>query len=437
MKKIVKRFQSLINKYLPRSEFTKGVFAISSGTMAGQVIVLIVTPIITRLYSPSDYGVLAVYASVIGVIAVISSLRYELAIPLPKDDQTAANVLVLALIICLSISIVSGVALWCLGGYLVTFTKTPALKAYLWLIPLGTFGAGSYTIFSLWAVRANNYRKLGQTKLTQGIMLVVTQIALGILNIKPLGLLLGLLAGHTAGIGTLAVSTLKINKQIFKKVSFDRVLMVAKRYRRFPLFSSYTSFIDAISCQAPAFLLAALYGPSVAGLYAFSQRVISAPLVLVGKSVDQVYFGEASRLINNDPSGKSLLRIYFRTANKMFLLGILFVIPLFLFSPVLFELLFGKIWREAGHYVQIMAPMFLVQFVIAPLSQTLNVIERQDIQLFWVIIWLFGVTISFVITYYFNLAAAYAIALLSLMMIISYLLHFFLCVYMLKNLDSK
>ena len=121
----------------------------------------------------------------------------------------------------------------------------------------------------------------------------------------------------------------------------------------------------------------------------------------------------------------------------MFLLGILFVIPLFLFSPVLFELLFGKIWREAGHYVQIMAPMFLVQFVIAPLSQTLNVIERQDIQLFWVIIWLFGVTISFVITYYFNLAAAYAIALLSLMMIISYLLHFFLCVYMLKNLDSK
>ena len=437
MKKIVKRFQSLINKYLPRSEFTKGVFAISSGTMAGRVIVLIVTPIITRLYSPSDYGVLAVYASVIGVIAAISSLRYEFAIPLPKDDQTAANVLVLALIICLSISIVSGVALWCLGGYLVTFTKTPALKAYLWLIPLGTFGAGSYTIFSLWAVRANNYRKLGQTKLTQGIMLVVTQIALGILNIKPLGLLLGLLAGHTAGIGTLAVSTLKINKQIFKKVSFDRVLMVAKRYRRFPLFSSYTSFIDAISCQAPAFLLAALYGPSVAGLYAFSQRVISAPLVLVGKSVDQVYFGEASRLINNDPSGKSLLRIYFRTANKMFLLGILFVIPLFLFSPVLFELLFGKIWREAGHYVQIMAPMFLVQFVIAPLSQTLNVIERQDIQLFWVIIWLFGVTISFVITYYFNLAAAYAIALLSLMMIISYLLHFFLCVYMLKNLDSK
>lgn len=433
----MKRFQSLINKYLPSSEFTKGVFAISSGTMAGQVIVLILTPVITRLYSPNDYGVLAVYASVIGVIAVISSLRYELAIPLPKDDQTAANVLVLALIICLSISIVSGVALWCLGSYLVTFTKTPALKAYLWLIPLGTFGAGSYTIFSLWAVRANNYSKLGQTKLTQGIMLVVTQIALGIFNIKPLGLLLGLLAGHTAGIGTLAVSTLKKNKQSFKNVSFDRVLIVAKRYRRFPLFSSYTSFIDAISCQAPAFLLAALYGPSVAGLYAFSQRVISAPLVLVGKSVDQVYFGEASRLINNDPSGKSLLRIYLRTANKMFLLGILFVIPLFLFSPVLFELFFGKIWREAGHYVQIMAPMFLFQFVIAPLSQTLNVIERQDIQLFWVIIWLFGVAISFVITYYLNLSAAYAIALLSLMMTISYLLHFFLCVYMLKNLDSK
>lgn len=433
----MKRFQPLINKYLSRSEFTKGVFAISSGTLAGQIIVLILTPVITRLYSPDDYGVLAVYASVLGVIAVVSSLRYELAIPLPKDDQTAANVLVLALIICFSISFVSGVALWCFGDNLIKFTKTSAMKAYLWLIPLGTFGAGAYTIFSLWAIRDNNYRKLGQTKLAQGIMLVVTQITLGILNIKPLGLLLGLFAGHTAGIGTLAISTFKKNKQNFKNVSFDRVIKVAKRYRRFPLFSSYTSFIDAISSQAPAFLLAALYGPGVAGLYALSQRVVSAPLVFIGKSVDQVYFGEASRLIKNDASGESLLKIYLNTAKKMFLLGILFVIPLFLFSPVLFEFLFGKIWREAGHYVQIMTPMFLFQFVIGSLSQTLNVVERQDIQLFWVIVYLVGVSFSFAVTYYLHLSAVFAIALLSLMMTISYLLHFVLCVYVLRNLDLK
>ncbi len=223
-------------------------------------------------------------------------------------------------------------------------------------------------------------------------------------------------------------------KQNFKNASFSGILHAAKRYRRFPLFSSFTSLIDSIGSQAPAFFLAILYGPSIAGWYALSQRAVCVPLVLIGKSVDQVYFGEASRLITIDPMGKKLLKIYLNTAKRMLLLGLLFAIPLFLFSPILFELFFGEDWREAGRYAQVTVPMILAQFVIAPISQTLNVIERQDIQFFWVVIWMLSVSASFAITYYLNLTAIYAIALLSMMMAFSYLLHFCLCIFMLKNL---
>jgi len=426
-----------IKNYLSQSMFAKGVLAIASGTLVGQFIVFLSTPAIARLYSPNDYGVLAVYSSILNVIVAISCLRYELAIPLPEDDQTAAHVLVLALIICFIVSILSGLALWGLGDFIVTVTKTPAMKAYLWLLPLGAFGAASYTVFSLWAVREHNYVKLGQTKLAQGIMLVTTQIFLGIINIKPLGLLLGLLAGHTAGMATLAVSALQKIKQVLKNVSIYHILKVARRYRRFPLFSSYTSLIDTIGSQAPAFLLAVLYGPSITGLYALSQTAVFAPVILLGRSVDQVYFSEASRLLRKDPREESLLKLYLNTAKKMFLLGILFVIPLLLFSPVLFELLFGEQWRESGCYVQVMTPMMLSNFVANPISQTLNVIERQDIQLLWAIIWLMSISISFAVTYYFNLSALYAVALLSLMMTTCYLIHIFLCVFMLKKLGLK
>jgi O-antigen/teichoic acid export membrane protein len=201
------------------------------------------------------------------------------------------------------------------------------------------------------------------------------------------------------------------------------------------LISSYTSLLDTIGAQAPAFLLAVLYGPNIAGWYALSQRAVCVPLVLIGRSVDQVYVGEASRLIVTGSFGKPLLRLYLNTAKKLLLTGLVFVIPFGLFSPSLFKVVFGPDWLEAGRYTQIMVPTVLTQFVVAPISQILNIVERQDAQFFWVIIWLMSISGSFAIVHFWNLSAVIAVTLFSTAMTFSYLLHFCISVYILKHLD--
>lgn len=422
-----------VNRSTSESRFIKDVIKITSGTALGQAVVVLFSPVLTRLYSPGDFGVFAVYASLLGVITVIGSMRYELAIPLPSDDQTAANVLVLALLFTMGVSCLSGLAVWALGDRIVSWTKTPTLRPYLWLLPVGILGASSYMAFNYWAIRKNDYAKIGHTKFVQGIMLTLTQISLGIVHIKPFGLLLGLVVGHTTGIGTLASSAWRNSKHSFNNVSISGILKAAARYRRFPLVSSYSSLLDSLGAQAPAFLLAVFYGPVVAGWFALSQRVVGVPLTLLGRSVDQVYLGQASRLMGTNQKG--LRGLYLDTAKKLLLTGLVFIIPFGLLAPWLFKIIFGSGWLESGRYTQIMAPMILTQVVIAPLSQTLNFLERQDIQLLWVVIWVVSVIGSLGIAYYFNLSAAFAVIMCSTAMAFSYVLHFCFCLYVLKKRD--
>lgn len=425
-----------IRIYFPKNKFTKGVLLITFGTIVGQLIVLLSSPLITRLYTPSDFGGLAVYASFLGVSSTIGSLRYDQAIPLPKSDLVAANTLGLALIISLSVSVLLGLLLWLGGGdSLVRLTKTPFLRPYLWLLPIGTLGACIYTIFNYWAIRNNEYKKIGYTKCTQGSMLAFTQISLGFLKIQSLGLLLGVLVGHLAGFSVLASSAWRNGKQYVNKISVSGMLQTAKQYRRFPLIASHSSLLDSIAIQAPAFLLAAIYGPIIAGFYALSERVISAPISLVGRSVNQAFTGESSHLILTGSCGKPLLHFYLKTAKQLLIVGLVFAIPLCFLSPFLFATVFGADWLEAGKYAQIMTPMFLAQFIVNPISPMLNIVERQDAHFFWVCILFISTFCAFGVVYYLNLSSFIAITLFSITITVCYFLHFVISICVLKNLD--
>lgn len=427
----IKNLTSLASSLLPKGRFAKGVIKISLGTLLGQIVIMLFSPVLTRLYTPDDFGVLAVYTSILGMIITIGSLRYELAIPLPKNDHEAANVLVLSLLFIFGISCLSEIAVLTIGKNVVSWTNTPALLPYLWLLPLGILCGSLYTSFSYWAIRKKQYAEIGHTKLVQGIMLTLTQISLGIISMRPLGLLLGLVIGHAAGIRTLAFSAWRDRKDIFNNISTSSLFKVAFRYRRFPLVSASSSVLDSLGAQAPAILLAVFYGPAVAGCFALSQRVISAPLALLGKSVDQVYFGEASNLMITNPKG--LWMFYLTTGKKLFFMGLTVVLPLVFFSPWLFKNIFGTSWLQSGLYIQVMVPTLLAQIVIKPLSNTLYIIERQHIQFVWVLVWVTSILGSIIIANFLCVSDTIAVAMLSAATTFSYALHFCLCLYVLKN----
>lgn len=363
------------------SRFVRGVLVLAGGTALGQLISLSASPIITRLYSPEDFGVLSIYSSVISIGAVIVALRYELAIPLPEDDQIASELFAAASVAVLFITVLSTLGIWAFGDRLISWINTPALEPYLWLLPVGIFAIGINHILLHWALRKRAYGLIARTKLTRNAAAAAAQVGLGLVGARPVGLLIGSLIGLAGGNMTLGKLAVARGEGRVRTVSRDGIVQSARRYSRFPLISSWSSLLNAGGVHSPALLLAGGYGAQVAGLYALAQRMIEAPMRLIGTSVAQVYLGEAAHLVRSSPS--QFMELYFRAARRLVLVGALPILAVGMISPWGFELVFGADWREAGEYVQILAPYIAIRFVVYPLSQTLNILERQDIQLYW------------------------------------------------------
>lgn len=348
----------------------------------GQALTVLVSPILTRLYSPEDFGVFGVYASILGIVVVVASLRYEYALPLAEDDETAANILALCFLLLFVITGLVTLAVYGLGEQITALANTAELSSYLWLIPVGTFGAGTYNILNYWAVRKRDFQRIARTRVSRGLGRATMQVGVGFVQPGPLGLLLGQLVGEIAGSAALGLAVWnKDRASFYRALSLQGLRKAGTRYKRFPLLSSWADFLEALGLHVPQILLAIFYGAQVAGWFALGQRVIAAPLNIVADSVTMVYFGEAAQRLRDDPNG--LRGLFLRLIGWLALVGGLPIVFICALAPWFFAIVFGPEWETAGRYVQTMGFMFAVRFAIAPLSHTLNVLERQDLYSIW------------------------------------------------------
>jgi O-antigen/teichoic acid export membrane protein len=426
MNKIWERIKGI----LPQNKFTRNVILLASGTIISQIILTLSSPVLTRLYKPEDFGVLSVYISIISMVNTVVSLRYEFAIPLPESDEVGANLMFLAFWIMVAFCSLFGIGLFQWGTQLVIWTKTPILQSYLWLIPIGLFMMGFYQILNYWAIRKKAFSRISRTKLSQSIGQVMIQVSFGIMRLGPLGLLIGQIVGSFAGSGTLMYLAWQLDQQNIQKVSLKGMWEAAKRYRRFPLIASYSGLLNSAGLQIPSLILASIYGSKVVGLFALSQRVIAVPMTLIGTSVSQVYVGEAATLARSDP--KAWKKLYKKTVRQLFLIGLIPTIVLGAGGAWIFSLFFGKAWYEAGVYTQIMALMFLAQFVTTPISMTFSISERQDLALAWNLGRLIMVIGGLVLAEYLNMKPIMTIGFYSINMLISYVGLFLLSSYALR-----
>ena len=366
---------------LPVGAFVRGVATLVSGTMIGRAVVVLTSPLLTRLYTPEEFGLLAVYLAFLGTFGVIAGLQYDVAVVLPASRRTAANLFVLSLLIACGMSVIVGFAVAVAGGPLVTRLNVAALEPYLWLLPPGLLAVGAYQTLSRWAIRKRAFGRLARTKIAQGVGQAAIQLGWGLAAGGPLGLLLGGAFGQAAGMTTLAAVVRREDRRVFRAVNLRTMRRVMWRYRRFPTLATGSAFLNAANRHLPALLLAALYGPQGAGWYALGQRVVRTPTRLVGTAVAQVYISEAAPLARRDmPALRPLIA---RITGRMLLLGGVPLGAVALGGPWLFDLVFGPAWGDAGRYVQVLAVTYLAQFAVAPVTLTLPILERQDVQLLW------------------------------------------------------
>lgn len=352
-----------------------------SGTGIAQLIALLALPVLSRIYTPADFGLFAVYMSLLSLATVVVCFRYELAIVLPKKERSAYQVFRLAILASCVSSLVFGSILYLSNTWLTNKYELKDASYILWVLPPSLFITGLMAAVTSWNNRNRSYRLLAVSKLAQSLPQTGTQLLLGFAAWGPLGLIAGEILGKASGflvqwrggaVGSTAYS---------RRVSFYQLKKMAAIYRRFPLVSSWSSILNQLGVVAPAIFLAAHFGPEIAGFYAMADRVLAIPMDLVGRSIQSLYIGEASKVLRQSP--EKLRSLFITFASRMFLLGLIPVLLVLAFGEWALVELLGAKWQLTGEFAKILCISFLFRFAVSPLSQTLNFIQRQDIQLVW------------------------------------------------------
>jgi O-antigen/teichoic acid export membrane protein len=360
------------------SPTARGVTRIVSGSVAGQGLVILCYPLITRLYDPAEFGLLAVFSAIVGMISVVSSASLFQAVPVPADDREAADLAWTALAaVTLTTVLTAGVGLLA-GPPIATLLGVPQLARYWWLVALTVFVMGAYLVFSEWMVRDRRYAALGNRNLFMGVGQAATQIGLGLLQVRPLGLLLGIGVGRLCAFGGLLSGGGLLRHA---RPGFGAMRSTLSRFRRFPLLATPSALLNSAGLEAPLLVISAFYGDARAGLLGLTIRVFSGPTLVIGQAIDEVFSGESSAAIRN-PRGtlRSLVR---STVQRLLLIGVAPAVILGLFGPWLFGVIFGPGWTEAGVYAQLLALPYLLQFAVNPVSGVLLYLDRQDQMLGW------------------------------------------------------
>jgi O-antigen/teichoic acid export membrane protein len=326
--------------------------------------------------------------AVAGVLTVVATLRYELAIVVAASEEEAAQVARLALaLLAGNVALIALVAAIC-GEPLAARAERPGESG--WVLALAPMVAllGAFQVASYAATRARDFDRLARGLVAQQAVFGAVAVAIGTLARWPGGLVAARLGGVAAGVALLWP---RGNVSTGPRPPLGEV---AFRHRQFAFYNCPYSLVGTLGREL--FLLAVMAAgqAAAAGHFGLARSVVYAPVTFLSASMSQVFYREAASTLGTPVFGDTVLRLtrsIARLAAPPFA-----ALPLL--APDAFAWIFGERWREAGQYAALLAPVgFLFLFSSWP-ERVFEVAGRQRV--------------SFAIQLGFDLAAAIVLFLL-------------------------
>jgi len=353
----------------------KNMMVLATGTGFAKIVGILAMPIITRIYAPEDMGALAIFAAMAALLIPFGSLRYAVTLPLPRHDALALNLAVASFVFLIVITLISTGFLFFAAEPILSLFSMEKLHPYWWLLPITIFGGGLYEILNSWAIREKAFKPIAKTKVWQSILGSLTQIGLGFIGFKLLGLLIGYLVLQTSGILSLAIIFAIKWKKYRAKLSWAKTQFLLRWYADYPKYRLPSQCLLVFSMQAPLLFSAYLFGAETTGQLGLALMALALPVALFGHTTGQAYYAEIAKLGRKKP--QNILKITKSIVLKLFVVSIPPFLILFFLGPWIFETGFGSAWREAGVFASILATYLLLQFVSAPIVNALSVFNNQ------------------------------------------------------------
>ena len=402
-----------------KNSYLKNIATLMSGTLAAQVVSLAAIPVITRIYNPTEFGAFSFLLSISTIIGLVSSLKYDQAIMLPKRTLDTESLVKLSFIITIFFTLLSLIVIIMFGG------KINEAIGYsnniIYFIPILVFLIGSNQILSASNSKIRAYKTISLSRLlntgsSSGIQ--ITSRSLFDFNGLFIGRIIGEVISFAIQLSRDSIVNFSINKS-----SIYRMRINAYKYVNFPKYQSATVFINAVSQNLPVILFTALFNPAVAGIFSLTVKVLQVPISLVGSSTREVYYQAASKL---NSEGKCFFELYKKTTFTLAKLFIPALAIVLIWGDDCFALVFGEEWREAGNLAKMMIIWFFFLFINSPSIATFSILGLQKIQLKTEIISVIGRALAILIGYY--IFTSYEVA-ISLFILVSVATNLFLISY--------
>ncbi|ALR31086.1 hypothetical protein ATE47_11360 [Chryseobacterium sp. IHB B 17019] len=373
------------------NSFFKNILVLLLGTGMAQALPILFSPVLSRLYGPDAFGQLSLLTSLVTLLSVFSTGRYDLSIVQAKSNYKAKSLLRISNY--LNIAFFFLLSIVAILYSLQNFFKLQILESLgkaIFVIPVMVFGYSMISIFNNWYNRSSSYKKMSSLKIIVSITTLGASLLLGFFW-KDIN---GLMYGYFFSL--LIVGILLTQKHytfLFGKRHKNRMKRISKEYIGYPKFLLFATLLSELSLSLPIFLLANYFGDHITGYFAFAYRVTTLPIMMLGNAIGDVYRQKAAEYYREHGECKAL---FISSVKRLALVGVLPLLILILFSKLLFTFFFGAQWEVSGTISKYFAVMIFFQVISTPLAYTITFNGSQNLDMF---LQIFRFVFSFVSIY--------------------------------------
>lgn len=408
-------------KFVSGRTFLKHLTVLAGGTAISQALTIISLPFVTRLYEPDDLGRYGLFISFISISTVGASLMYETAIVAGRDEEEAAVLTFIAVVLAIFNTPLATLVLYILIKYnLIGFGSLP-VSTIVWTAA-GFSLTSVFQVLRYWLLRKKLFTLISKVTIIQGGIRSLSQLGLGLLPFSWVGLLLGDILGRGCGLGQMLRRTLIDVTQLTFPLNLQRLSQVAYKYLDFPLYSLPSSVINVLAFSLSIPVITDLYGTTAGGSFLLAQRTLAIPMTLISSSVADAFHSQIASYANNQP--EKIKSFFWQTAKNLTLLGLFPTLAIAILSPHLFTFIFGKAWTEAGILVAIIAPWTLSKLIVSPLSRIVLVLGGQKSKLIFDATALSTLFVVYFAKQNMKFSLTNTVALMSIMNVFAYSIYF-------------
>jgi len=366
-------------KIKTNSSFSKNVLTLMTGTTVAQAIPISISPILTRIYTPEDFGLLTTFVSISFIFGSIANAKYEQVIMLPKKDEDAINIFALGFIITSLLTLMLLLIAIFFNTTITTMLNNQAIGIWLYFVPISVFAIGFFNILNYFNSRKKSYKDIAKATVIKSIVLATIQLSIGFLKNGATGLITGQFISQISANIQLLKNTIN-DKVLMSKIKRVKIIALAKKYSDFPKFALPSSLASTLSLHLTNILISSFYSLATLGLYSIVQRTLAMPSALIGGAIGQVFFQEA---IEEKHKTGLIINTFNITAKKLILIALPSFTLLFFIVEDLFAFVFGEEWRVAGEYAKIVIPYFFISFISSTLSSVYDIFGYLKLELWW------------------------------------------------------